>query len=343
MSKNSILTQTQTPIKPSIAGTGIFAVDVIWSDDRSILPRRKAGGTCGNVFTILASWGWAAYPIARLLPSQTTEWLKQDLNRWGVRQDGLIEDPQGATPIVFEKVGVGGKISFSRRCPACGLLSRWHAPIRKDQAETWIAQDTLPKVDVFFMDQPSAGAVTLARHYAKQGAFIVFEPSVDQPQAPFRQALTIADLVKWSKDRLGNHPDLERLAQGVQIETLGDNGLKLRDRRFDPKQEWVRLPPVELTQPVVDATGCGDWCLAAILNAFTQSPDHPQTASFEVWRNAADQGQSWAARNCLYQGARGGMDQPDLPEAPVSKENLGNDCGFCGLPRTTNGQKRAVP
>ena len=50
---------------PSVVGTGLVALDVLLNGDIEH-PRLYAGGTCGNVLTILAWLGWSAFPAARV-------------------------------------------------------------------------------------------------------------------------------------------------------------------------------------------------------------------------------------------------------------------------------------
>src|SRR4051794_26004402 len=52
--------------RPVAAGTGLVALDVVYSGDTAEPLGRWAGGTCGNVLTILSCLGWSSYPVARL-------------------------------------------------------------------------------------------------------------------------------------------------------------------------------------------------------------------------------------------------------------------------------------
>ena len=51
------------PLKPTVVGTGLVALDVVVSGDDV---KYFAGGTCGNVLTCLSYLGWDAKPVARL-------------------------------------------------------------------------------------------------------------------------------------------------------------------------------------------------------------------------------------------------------------------------------------
>src|SRR5437879_1248419 len=54
------------PTKPAVLGTGLIALDVVVGPQPGAAPRCWAGGTCGNVLTILAYFGWRSYPAATL-------------------------------------------------------------------------------------------------------------------------------------------------------------------------------------------------------------------------------------------------------------------------------------
>ena len=49
----------QTPV---VVGTGLVALDIVINSDVHRPPQLWAGGTCGNVLTILSYLGWHAYP-----------------------------------------------------------------------------------------------------------------------------------------------------------------------------------------------------------------------------------------------------------------------------------------
>ena len=46
--------------RPVVVGTGLVALDVVINSDVHRPPRLWAGGTCGNVLTILSYLGWHA-------------------------------------------------------------------------------------------------------------------------------------------------------------------------------------------------------------------------------------------------------------------------------------------
>ena len=89
------------------------------------------------------------------------------------------------------------------------------------------------RVRCFFFDRVSRGTLNLARASAESGALVVFEPSgVGEPRL-FREAWSIAHVVKYSNDPLRDIADLhlgesERNGLLLEIETLGSDGLRYR-------------------------------------------------------------------------------------------------------------------
>src|SRR6266511_2037671 len=108
---------------PSIVGTGLIALDVVLNDKNSV-PRLFAGGTCGNVLTILAWLGWRAFPVARIGADDAGRRATADMRRWGVRLDVARLTPRAPTPIIIERLKTSSDghpmHQFSLNCPVCG-------------------------------------------------------------------------------------------------------------------------------------------------------------------------------------------------------------------------------
>ena len=51
---------------PTVYGTGLVALDIVIGSDANESAYHWAGGTCGNVLTILSYLNWTSFPIARL-------------------------------------------------------------------------------------------------------------------------------------------------------------------------------------------------------------------------------------------------------------------------------------
>ena len=63
---------------PICIGTGLIALDVIYTTDKK--PNFLAGGSCGNVLTILSYLGWKSLPIARLGNDAEGKRIVEDLS-----------------------------------------------------------------------------------------------------------------------------------------------------------------------------------------------------------------------------------------------------------------------
>ena len=59
--------------KATIVGTGLVALDVVIDDESPQVQRLFAGGTCGNVLTILSFLGWNSFPVARIAKDSAGE------------------------------------------------------------------------------------------------------------------------------------------------------------------------------------------------------------------------------------------------------------------------------
>src|SRR5436190_15803960 len=88
---------------PSACGIGLIALDIVERGDST---SHHAGGTCGNVLTILAYLGWDSYPIGRIANDSAGKVVMSDLQRWGVRSEYLQLDPPARTPVIIERLSV---------------------------------------------------------------------------------------------------------------------------------------------------------------------------------------------------------------------------------------------
>ena len=132
---------------------------------------------------------------------------------------------------------------------------------------------------------------------------MVFEPASVGDEKKFREAVDLCHVLKYSQERLGNVPDLAvTQAPKLIVETQGQQGLRFRWRK-----RWTHLDAVSTENPV-DAAGSGDWCTAALIHMIGQQGskglEQLRKASLVV---ALRTGQTLAAINCQYIGARGAM------------------------------------
>ena len=113
---------TVTP--PKVFGTGLIALDLVIGPDPETPVHSWAGGTCGNVLSILAYLGWDAYPIARMNGDVASERVCADMKRWGVHLDWAACAPTTHTPMIVQQIrrSRDGRSDhrFSWSCPRCG-------------------------------------------------------------------------------------------------------------------------------------------------------------------------------------------------------------------------------
>lgn len=300
-------------LKPSIYGTGLIALDLVVSAQPNQPIQSWAGGTCGNVLTILSYLGWKAYPIARLNGDTASIRVKDDITRWGVKLDFAEQLPTASTPIIVQKNTQdksGNPIhKFSWHCPNCGAWLPNYKAVTSASAK--VISDKIKIPSVFFFDRVSPAALIIAKKCKEMGALIFFEPSGKCEPKKLEQALELADIVKYSHERIDS---LESQLTGdckvsLEIKTLGSKGLSFRSQLFGKKKcMWFDLE-APIVDSVKDTCGCGDWTTAGIISKICdqRGVDSLHGRTFEQIIEAMDYGQALAAWNCGFEGARGGM------------------------------------
>jgi len=295
------------PEKPRALGAGLVALDVIIPDahkpDRWLL---HAGGSCGNVTTILSYMGWDAAPIARLDSSAETRTLKGDLETWQVDMKWVEEDPTGSTPIILQVDHNPGTAAarhkFHWRCLDCSGWYPRFKPFKKTVVPRVEAEETNPAV--YYFDRAFPASIALAKSMRDRGAVIVFEPNGVRDEAQFHAALEVADVVKYSHERMAPQSDLlTELGAWLQVETMGRDGLRF----LHNENGWEKLEALSAPY-VVDTAGAGDWCTAVLVDrCFRRGRKALPSLSSSKIRTALREGQAYAALNCAYAGARGMM------------------------------------
>jgi len=296
--------------KPTVVGTGLLALDYIINAKGNDSAHIWAGGTCGNVLTILSHFGWESFPISRLNEDDTSDYIRRDLQRWGVRLDFTQVGTPSETPVFVQenKRTQCGHVthSFSRNCPACEALLPSYEPIETSAVKSVV--ESIPASDIFFMDRVSKAALMLAKQCANKGALVVYEPSVrSDPDLEF-EALKLAHIVKYSNERFENYIDEFNTNILLEIKTEGKNGLRFRSNLINTTDnDWKHVSSIQVGE-FVDAAGAGDWCTAGLISkvgvgGFERFASITQTELIE----ALLFGQELSAWNCGFEGARGGM------------------------------------
>ena len=304
---------------PSAVGMGLVALDVVITDDKKRQPRHFAGGTCGNVLTILSYLGWRSTPVARFSPGPAADRVIADLECRGVLTRFITRQKDGSTPVIIHRIrhrnGGEPRHSFSWRCPSCGAHLPGYKPVLGSVATELVS--ALGLVNVFFFDRVSRGVLSVAAHVRKQGGLIVFEPSAVNDPKLFREAWALSHIVKYSHERLRDIADVE-FAHGerdrvlLEVETLGPAGIRYQSRLSRARTGgWVRLDAFP-AKALRDGAGAGDWCSAGLIDKLGRDGllGFKKTSTAEL-KTAIRFGQALAAWNCGFEGARGGMYERD--------------------------------
>ena len=298
-------------MQPRIFGTGLIALDLVIGVAPETPVRCWAGGTCGNVLSILAWLGWDAYPVARMGGDAASQRVRADMARWGVHFDWTRCAPTTPTPIVVEEIRRGRdgrpRHRFSWSCPRCG---EWLPPFRAITVNAVERiKPALAGAAVFFLDRLSRASLDLAAEASARGAAVVFEPSTGATDKLMAEGLAVAHVVKYADDRLaGFSGTMEGGSTALlEVRTLGEGGLRYRHRFGRSISNWMHLSAVSAPR-LADTCGSGDWCTAGfIAKAAVDGQQGLRRTGARGVRAALRYGQALAAWNCCFEGARGGM------------------------------------
>lgn len=300
----------QMKSKPTIVGTGLLALDYVINANQHGPARVWAGGTCGNVLSILSHFGWESFPVSRLSEDDRSNYIRSDLQYWGVRLDFAQLGPPSETPVFIQKnkrTKCGHVThSFSRNCPSCEAWFPSYEPVDALAAESIVG--SIPTADIFFMDRVSKAALILAKQCANNGALVVYEPSVRSDPELEYEALQLAHIVKYSNERFENYIDEFNTNVLLEIRTEGKSGLRFRSNLKNiALNDWKHVSSIQVDD-FVDAAGAGDWCTAGLISkvgvgGFERFASITQAELVE----ALSFGQQLSAWNCGFEGARGGM------------------------------------
>lgn len=296
----------------SCVGTGFIVLDVIRNTTSTGATERLfAGGSCGNVLTILAYFGWTANAVGRIGDDRAGRELLADLGEWGVETELLQVETGRGTPIIVQENYLDAKgrprHRFSRACPVCGASLPGYRPLLTSEAATIAAK--LPSHSVFYFDRVAPGTLELAQKSRANGALVVFEPSGIKDERLFVECLKAAHIVKYANDRIeGIHDVVATAKVPIEIQTMGAKGLRLRVRTSGRVGAWRDLPAFSAPD-LRDAAGSGDWSTAGLIHGLMTSGTSPEKLVRDPSAVvlATRQGQALAALNCGFEGARGLM------------------------------------
>lgn len=304
-------TVVQAPIS---VGAGFVALDLLLvGNDRVRANQQYAGGSCGNVLSILSHLEWESYPVARLGTDRLAQTVLADFEQSGVNTEFVFRSSTGVTPVIVvrlaEKKDGTIRPRFEWKHPASGEWLPRYRPFPKTKAEE--VAPKLPNAGVFYFDRAEKSALVMAQSMSERGAVVFFEPSSCKDDQVFTDCLAVSDIVKYSAERIANPPrNPVAKSPRLEIQTRGKDGLRYRLKMgTDLPGPWKQQAAFE-AGTLVDSTGCGDWCSAGIIDklcregrgAFLKLKETEIVAGLRY-------GLALAAVNCQYQGARGPMYQ----------------------------------
>ena len=285
----------------SALGGGFVALDVVDGDRGQFA---AVGGSCGNVLTILAWLGWSSAPVARLGADPAAEFVREDLETFGVQLRHVSASARVQTPVVLQRFVEDRQghrqHRFSLVCPECGAWLPRFRSVMMSHA-TKVMAETPPKC--FYFDRISPALLRLAEWVRCKGGLVFFEPSSIGDEALLRRAIDTCHVLKYSDERLGHVEDLADARQpALIVRTRGPEGLESRWRG-----RWSQQSAFKAAK-VVDAAGSGDWCSAGLIHVIGQAGTAmlPNLQKVEIERGLR-LGQALAALNCAHEGARGLM------------------------------------
>ncbi len=300
-----------------VVGMGLVALDVILEKKSNKNPFIYAGGSCGNVLSILSYLGFDSYPVARLAKNKATEELLKDIKSWGVKTDLLFKSDDGSTPIIIQRLTTSREglpaHRFEFRNPEDGKFLPSFKPVLAKNIDSVFQKKS--NCDFFYFDRVSRSSLDLAKLYKKNGAIIIFEPSslkLDE-KTKLNEIVEIVDIIKFSNDRIPHYNEI--FPQGkipIEIETLGKNGINYRINNLKGKKKWNSIKPYKL-EHLVDSAGAGDWATAGIIKFMgEQNISFINSIDENIIENMLKYAQSYAALSCLFKGSRGLMYEIDL-------------------------------
>ena len=305
-------------------GTGLISLDLVTNGDEDSAPRAWAGGSCGNVLTILSYLGWESYPVARLGDDAAAKAVAKDMTEHGVDFQYVSFDRSVHTPIILQRILVardGHPIHrFYWTCPNCGNWLPRYSPIRLQDIR--VLCERHPITACYYFDRICPASLRLAEKAKEVGALVVLEPTSIKDDPNFRKAIALCDVLKYSNERAKNSPQLAYESQAkLVVETLASEGLRYRLHKNGRRAEWKMLPAFPVRN-LKDAAGAGDWCTAGMIDVLAADRASFDRMSEKKIADALRYGQAMSALNCGFEGARGAMYGMEKPRFNKEVESI---------------------
>lgn len=286
-------------------GAGLISLDVLIWDGQKVPVSFYVGGTCGNVMMILSHMGWDTYPIARLDGTKDARRILDDMDKHHVHTD-FISTSDGKTPVIVQRNFVNKDGIPTHKFESRNNIGRFYLdfkPLTLKQANHVLDRiGIVPKV--FFFDRVAPAILKLATKFKEMGAVIFFEPSSRGGKVNlFNKCVEVADIVKFSDQRIKDLEQFGNYKNKLFIQTQGARGLN-----YKFNSEWIHMAPV-LNENVVDTAGAGDWTTASLINNLLKDKAIYEICDLLVsdLESALNEAQKVGAVSCSYEGARGMM------------------------------------
>lgn len=337
--------------RPSICGLGLVAFDHV-TDSTGKRLHSQAGGTCGNVLTILGSLGWHSSPIARLRQDPVGRLVRSDLQRFGVDTSWIGLKPEVPTPVIIQKLlrdsaGIPFHC-FSFYCPGCGGRLPRFQPIPINALREIV--EHAKTFDVVFIDRISPSAFILAEEAFNSGALVFFEPSTSVTKRELERILQFTHVLKYSHERMHEVISDDQDTLCLELQTLGRGGLRFRhrSRKTGMLEAWNHMNSYPL-ESLADSSGAGDWLSAGLIHLLSgDGRAQAKLLRLDDVTETLARAQRLAAWSCQFIGARGAMYYAPLDEIrrvlfdmkatmPVMRDSPSNTvdnaltCDICAL------------
>lgn len=286
------------PGRPTVAGTGLTALDVIYAgcDEQ---PLRALGGSCGNVLISLAMLGHSVAPVISIGADLSGDFLLDALVRAGCETRFVFRASQEGSPVIIEHVDIAtAQHHFTASCPDTDhRFPKWRSI---DEHQVRCARHTLETASVFYTDRLSPAIVTAMEAAHQAGGIVIFEPASRDDDGLFVRALRTVSILKISDDTVGRELSVSDVRQApISIQTHGSRGLTVAFRghgRFCPSHPAPRL---------IDTCGSGDMVTTGLIDRLLRRWRGKGLWSPNDVLEGVEAGQRLAAVNCAFAGARG--------------------------------------
>ncbi|ROV60705.1 aminoimidazole riboside kinase [Vibrio ponticus] len=268
--------------------TGDAVVDLIPDTESTYL--KCPGGAPANVAVAIARLGGNAAFFGRVGQDPLGRFMKHTLSAEQVNTDAMLLDEAHRTSTVIVDLDDSGERSFTFMVKPSADQFLELADVPSFAQGEW-----LHVCSIALANEPSRSTTLEAMRLIKQaGGFVSFDPNLREevwanPEELIpvvRQAIALADVVKFSDDELMHLTQTSSLEQGLAALNEFNNTLVLVTQGakgalviFDGKQELISGQAVK----PVDTTGAGDAFVGGLLAKLAQ---HLQWANDDVIRQA---------------------------------------------------------